>query len=1151
MSSAPITPSSEQQQILYDSGNQVVLAGAGTGKTETLTQRVLHLLTSEQGGGPYELHELTVLTFTDKAAGEMRQRIYQGILHRLETETDARRRERLHRLRVNFAEQNRIGTFDSFNHRLLGLHPEQNLVPPGFQPISSYEARFLKEQLTRAFWKYAETLPATDRTALFDLLDCYERRQLIDLIEQLGREEQHHLTALLEEPNEAAFRSELETLAGLAAERNQRRQSRKLEVLWDRYEAALPDDLLPELENALRDPEPVRFKGSDVLTQKHTFAKRFVQPHLTEQCAELEATVLPLLAEWRKQEHRLRELTTALQVTDEAFARDLESRRILRQLAHFALWWSERRRELCWQHGWADFTEMQRRALELLQQNDEVSERLRRTCRHILIDEFQDTNIMQWRLVDAFRSAHNVLIVGDGKQAIYQFRGGDITVFDEVQNILLGEAVPSTLSISRRSTPAIVEFCNRLFRELLPLPEMSREPFEAAFQELASGRDDEINSGVWVVRTRCGVVDDADEENEYFEDVEEDDADEAAEDNETLMQAEAVACLLAEIQADADAGAAVRRPEWADISRRLRVGEPGVIGVLFSTHARKAVFETALREKQVRFASVKGIGFFQSEQVRDATNLACFLFDAEDSLALAGILRSPLIGLTDRALLELRIQALDRPLWQTLVALCATEGEPAQRGLFDENPLEVAIGDEADRRALCIGFSRLQRWRQAVQVQPFSEVLEAVLQETELPFYSALHSDAAQRMENWRKLIELLREREQDGWGGLRDTAEFLTAQGNEEEKEADAALPEGGSIQLMTVYAAKGLGFPMTIVAQMDTLPRQNTDLLKRGAFPRRDDVRFCVKPEDGNGRRAEPILWTILREEEQAQKEAEYRRLLYVACTRAKEHLLLVMPEQYKPESWAAMVDPFVTWLPDITLDELRRRAASYEAIAAGEPIEAAPTDSNIIEELKIAGLRQRPAVLPSELSAPELFALDIGDAADLEKLLPRRIAWKQIVPHLIAAPYDTPELEQELEQHAASLAAVYDLAVDSAILVRQVRSIRQWLLAHDGDLARAQIGVAFSIPAALYDRADLSVVEWLNGQIDLLVPVHDGYAVINFEMAGDLQAMQAAGQHQLGLSVTAATALGLEISANWLLMVNEEGQVTEVADAGCAAS
>src|SRR5690606_37471630 len=92
---------------------------------------------------------------------------------------------------------------------------------------------------------------------------------------------------------------------------------------------------------------------------------------------------------------------------------------------------------------------------------------------------------------------------------------------------------------------------------------------------------------------------------------------------------------------------------------RLRANEPATIGVLFSTHWAKAVYEAALRRHGVRYASVKGIGFFQSQPVSDAINLLRFFFDARDDIALTGVLRSPFFGASDLALLELKRVVLE------------------------------------------------------------------------------------------------------------------------------------------------------------------------------------------------------------------------------------------------------------------------------------------------------------------------------------------------------------------------------------------------------------------------------------------------------------------------------------------------------------
>jgi len=1106
----PFQLSDEQLRILHGSGNQVVVAGAGTGKTETLTQRVLHLLMRE-GDDSSQLHELIALTFTDKAAGEMRQRIYQSILKRLVVESDDLQRNRLNALRTGFAEHNRIGTFDSFIHRLLSLYPEQNLVPPGFTPMSSYDERDLFTQLARAFWHYAEGLEGVERTELFDLLELFERRQTLMLVAELAREETHRLEELAENIDEAQYRVELERLCSIAVERVYRREGRRLNDLWARYIAALPLDLPPVLQNALHDPGRLRFRGSDVLTQKHTFAKKFVKPDIQEVCEALEAGALRQLEPWRNLDQHLSDVGEKLKVTDETFAIDLEARQILRRLARLALWWAQQRRALCWRNGWADFTDLQRAALQLLSNSDEVSSKLRANARHILIDEFQDTNIAQWQLIDRFRNQDNVLIVGDGKQAIYQFRGGDITVFEEVQRVLIGEETPDQLTFSRRSAPVIVDFCNLLFEALLP-PELNKEVYEAAFQALQSGREGGGESGVYVVRAERQTSG-APQMSLDFETPAPVDLDEQA------ILAQTVALLLAEIQADADEGTSQRRPEFATISEKIGRNEPGVIGLLFRTHERKAVFESALRDHDVRFVSIKGIGFFQSQQVADVINLARFGLDAEDSPAVAGILRSPLIGLSDRALLELRVHHPEKSLW--LAAVDTVRGES-----------EVSLS-QADWRALRLGIPRLQRWREQFSVQPFSWVLELVWRESELAFSDALYSDSPQRIENWRKIIEVLRDREERGNGSVREVVEFLTAQASDEESESEAALPgNSGSIQLMTIFAAKGLGFDMTIVAQTDGVPRGDSGALKKGAFPTRDDVHYSIKPPDNGGKKSEPLLWTILREEDRARQEAEFRRLLYVACTRAKDHLLLVLPAAPRTGSWAEMLEPFTANLAVYTHGELRRRATK-----------AAPRATPSVSVL--AELRILPPLQGNALSA------DIGVTTLLERQAPavarrrtgkdrkERREWGRVVHRVLELErLDDATLKLQIENLAFSH-NLPESVVDT--LLQQVQSADAWLKDQGYSRAGARREVPFSVPAAaLRERFPvLESVEWLNGVIDLMVPDGARWAIVDFKTGSDEQA--ALYERQLQMYAAAVELSGLEVSACWLLFLNEDGTLS----------
>ena len=1146
----------EQSAIVHHgAGSLVVRAGAGTGKTETLTRRVLHLLTEGAGDeGPCELREVVALTFTEKAAAEMRQRIYQGILAELATATEPAKAARLERLRAEFADDNRIGTFDSFNRRLLVLYPERTHFSPQFEPMTPHDERELHVALSRAWWDVLETDEGRLRETFFELLGYYERGRALELIARLAQEPRPLLARLSVEVSPERYRRELGELVQIALERIGARFARRMLPAWEGYARELPPDLPAELNGLLRDPEMLRYEGCELLTQKHTFAKRRIKPEWKEICAQLEEGALRRLRVWRELDKKRCVALAPLRQWEQGEAADIdwESREIVRRLAVCALWWGERRQAMCREKGWANFSEMQSAAIGLLQDRG-VSQKLRQGCRHILIDEFQDTNMAQWQLIESFH-ADNVLVVGDEKQAIYRFRGGDITVFREVRRRLIQDRPPYELSISRRSTRPIVEFCNRLFAALLPEEEEAEE-FEASFQALqAVEGNDGGGVGVWKLGGGLAEENDTDNEGES----------ESTTHERRLALADAVARLLREIQDDADGGPGgfARRREFAAISKRIQTGEPGAVGVLFRTHDRKALFEMALQARGVRYVSVQGVGFFQSQQARDVINLARFLFDSHDDGAVAGLLRSPLVGVSDRVLMELRIGFPRTWLWRGIATV------------FEEQ--SVALGDivasPEDRHALEIAAARLRGWRNAVRVQPFSEVLETILRESEIAFADGLEPDAAQRAENWSKLVAIVRDRESRGQGSLRELVEFLMAQEEEEQKEADAALPDSGSIQLMTIYAAKGLGFPMTIVAQSDDAPVADRDTVKRGAFPTREQIQFCVKVGDDDETDREPVLWRILREEERAQREAEFRRLFYVACTRAKEHLVLAQPAKAKSGSWGEMMAPFWDEIAPIVLGKASalESATDVRDVAASNlnwlrplPASKAPLEIQVTEIVKL-----RAAPDEASVSFRWHAIADLGpdsgpneDSRGGRSGNPRDLGtW---LHHLFEFDID-PERDRI---RAKNLLSVNDVPEDLIeTMLKQTVAIRNWLEYQGIDLSRARREFSFSVPAERMPGkllSELNGLHWVNGQIDLMAPLAakitgeieygrdvngEAWAVIDFKSHGShldphVIAHTSGYVRQVRLYAAAAASLGLRVATGYLIFMSESGRVTAI--------
>ena len=573
--------------------------------------------------------------------------------------------------------------------------------------------------------------------------------------------------------------------------------------------------------------------------------------------------------------------------------------------ARHALWWSGARRSWCARHGVADFPDVARAALELLE-NPVLAQVLGAGLAHITVDEFQDTNWKQWALLDRLRDAGagHALIVGDEKQAIFRFRGGDIEVFDGVRRLLLGDESPRELSVSRRSRPELVEWVNATFAEILP-PRARKQAFEAPFQALSSSR--EAGGGLGKLEPSRWAGEDGTLEGRE-------------------LMARARALFLRELCADAAllrAGQSARhQPQLADISAQIARGEVAV-AVLVRTHAVKAVCEAALRAEEVPFVSVKGRGFFQSEPVQITLHLLRYLLDGADERAWIGLARGAIGGLSDVALLE--------------------------RSLADGQVLPSRADDGLMMAQL---QSRLQGWAELARVLPFSEVLERVLDESELSFQDAMAADAAQRAQNWRRILEIVREREASGEGGLSDLAEFLGTLQAEDETQAEAALPVEGSIALMTTYAAKGLEYPLTMLAQCDDAPPTEGAHLLRGELDGEAQWAFRLRGDEDEEARlpsTPPLLWEILNHADLERREAEWKRLFYVACTRAQDHLMLIAPpiSPSNTRCWLALCAHTSGQLAPVTPSKL---AAPLPARAALEVSDEPPQPLPIFEAREI---------------------------------------------------------------------------------------------------------------------------------------------------------------------------------------------------------
>jgi len=605
-------PNDEQRSAIVAPGGVAVRAGAGCGKTTVLTQRFVHLLRPDGTGvAPVEdVSQILAITFTDKAAAEMTQRIRALVVAELEA-ADARLRGHWRKVRRDLLGA-QISTIHAFCGRLVRENPLEAGIDPQARVLDEHASHEYVEAAVERF--LVEQIRAGDAGAR----DLVERSRglrggftggavgtLVSLLEALARlgRDAAWLAATAGEQTAAADRevfvasrdAVLATLEGALAGKAATRAQRAFEA-WPEWRT-----WLRALEP--RDPESV-VPGLVRLTK--ILGK-----------ARLGGELAPELARNNRQlRGRLPEAYGSLIAAD-------ESRRLADLVGRARRALAERKRL----DAVLTFDDLIDGARRLLAENPSVRDRYARRFRTILVDEFQDTDHLQAEIITGLAAAGpSLFAVGDEKQSIYGFRGAVVDVFRTTAE-RLGGALP--LGVSYRAVPGILRFVNAMGARMLAMPASGREPglwtpFDEAHALRPHRAEPVGNVPVRLVSLAA--------EHERRR---------AAGGRWRMAEArELEARVLAQVIEElvSDREAPVRHAD---------------IAVLFRALAQVKTYEYGLARCQIPYYVVKGRGFFQSQEVRDVVHLLAAIADPSDELALAGLLRSPFFAVPDDALWRL------------------------------------------------------------------------------------------------------------------------------------------------------------------------------------------------------------------------------------------------------------------------------------------------------------------------------------------------------------------------------------------------------------------------------------------------------------------------------------------------------------------
>lgn len=838
-----MSPSSQQLAPIQSRGEDIVVtAGAGTGKTRTLVARYLSLLID---GVP--LRSILAITFTKKAAREMRNRIRQEVRHYLQRDIRNKQDQGWWQRVYDGLDAARISTIHTLCAEILRHHPAECGVDPAFEMIEEGQMALYQAQAVEQALGWAIDDERTVK--LFSVFGARELRYMLghmmekrlDIHSEWEKGDRDLwatwkgiiLDPLLDFVDDPRVQDHFQSLLTL-----ERRGA--IEDAAEKGDALVPDlrqvlDSWRAIQSSRKDRDWVRLSRElnplrDSLKQKGRKDNwkpadpkshiKYLQDRFDRDVASIVKDGLDLALDKRLADDVVPALLRLFQRSEEIYTRKKSRERML------------------------DFDDLEWKAVRVLREDRKVRLFWQERIEAVLVDEFQDTNGRQRDLLELISGSEGELfIVGDGKQSIYRFRGADVAVFKEEEQAIRSSGKGFQLSTSYRAHRELIAALNTLLEPVLKTE--TREDYRSAFEPLQPHRDKPapgikapyVEFHLSVGRKSQGALDRA---------------------------AEVTINRVAEIVGSGKGrnhGTEEMGPGYGDVA------------ILCRSSGSFPAYENALENAGIPYLTISGRGFYERPEVRDILNALRAIADPQDDLAVSGLLRSPVGGLSDMALHWLR-EVQER---RNLASIYEV--------LFEED-LACLSGEE----------EKVPRIRSLIQVLhrdvgriPVARLMRNFLRSTS--YLSALERAGFSRgKQNVRKLLS---DAHQSGMVSISRFLSYVDELRDVSVREGEAQALAAGAVQIMTVHQAKGLEFPIVVIGDVSRASPQIRDVII--------DDRFGVVPpitverlttgtaEQPEVNRMGSAVFRFALQREKDHQDAESDRLLYVAATRAKEKLLL----------------------------------------------------------------------------------------------------------------------------------------------------------------------------------------------------------------------------------------------------------------------
>ncbi|MBN1756285.1 UvrD-helicase domain-containing protein [bacterium] len=876
--------------------NTAILASAGTGKTHVLVECYLRLLgkslpkpvNEENSNFAYSPKELVAITYTDKAAGEMKVRVRKAI-EQMIREAKSDKEQRYWENCYSQLDEAQISTIHSFCSRILREYPVEARIDPDFEVIEEEQAEeilenIIKKKIITGF----STYPALKTLLLTINFQEYTFTPgLIGLLRNIITEIRVKDTGFILNPGtpleyftskiynrkriiKGAFESIQDFYEGIYKETfniintqccgktssKTCEKIKKFNKIWGEYFRNRPYDefniserdiYLNELQESFH-LKWSRLKGAPNVDKNDVDTMRSYLAYKDE------------FVKFQKVHEQVLGLTIEILTAYE---------------------WEKQRLSVL------DYDDLQIKALRLLKYNPEVLKKYQREIKYLLVDEYQDVNPVQGELVRALTfgefvekgsepelPANRLFIVGDKKQSIYRFRGADVTVFDNDMKLMKREQV-IPLNVSYRSRPEIVEFVNRIFsgQVMVDLDEKTDydidyndgdrthflEPYRESTREIAV---EYLNN---------------DDQNHPVSGI----------DERRKIEGEAIARRIKHFLSEKSA---LRKPRL-EVKGKIRdTIQPKDIAILLQKSKNAEYIELALEKEAIPYMVIGGKDFYRKQEIFDLYNFLNFL-TYQDNVSLVGVLRSPFVGLSDSTIY--RLFEHNQGNWNS------TPGK--NPGCFED--MDTALpGIAAGQQEQLKRFQSLIRFLKRNKDQlSLSQLFDLILERTDYLAVNLGTFRGEVKYANIQKLKATAQGFEGKGTPLLRDFVDFLRTkiEGISREPKAQITDEYLNVVKIMTIHQAKGLEFPIVFIPDTGMeIKNKVSDILYSPDYGIliTMDIAFDDRVEE---KQKSPLV-PIAKSREYREELAESKRKFYVACTRAMDYLVFSGGNPNNKSSW-----------------------------------------------------------------------------------------------------------------------------------------------------------------------------------------------------------------------------------------------------------